>query len=451
MLVEFKVSNFASFDELQNFSMLAGKVRNHNERIYVKDRIKLLKFMAVYGANASGKSNLVSAFEFAKSFILGGSLNEYQNMYCKLEEENKNEKSHFEFTILLDNKRYTYGFEIVLSSQSLQKEWLYELTYGKNYKVIFDRNIVTGEHTVNSYFKNNAINERLSIYADDIKNDDTILFLHIMNLNKDTLYESSPILSIYRQVYDWFKYDLSVNFSDSPVTNYSHLLDSEGIDDISKLLATFGTGITKFDLVEISMDKVTANVPKEVIKKVFESLNEQKKQFDIEGIEGQPAIMLRNSRDDSMFIIKQVDNEFIALTFQFCHENTNALFSLNEESDGTIRLLDLIEILLSTDNGTVYIIDEINRRFHPQLTEKFVKEYLKLAEKRNIQLIVTTHESKIMDLNLLRKDEIGFVDKDEYGKSSFFSLDTFGERFDKRVCQAYFNGDYGAIPRFKNN
>ena len=63
--------------------------------------------------------------------------------------------------------------------------------------------------------------------------------------------------------------------------------------------------------------------------------------------------------------------------------------------------------------------------------------------------IVTTHESKIMDLDILRKDEIGFVDKDVMGESTFFTMDTFGERFDKKVCLAYFKGEYGAIPRFK--
>ena len=75
---------------------------------------------------------------------------------------------------------------------------------------------------------------------------------------------------------------------------------------------------------------------------------------------------------------------------------------------------------------------------------------MKLAPARNIQLIVTTHESKLMDFKLLRKDEVGFIDKDEQGRSTIFSLDSFSERFDKKVCKAYFEGNYGAIPRFKN-
>ncbi len=76
--------------------------------------------------------------------------------------------------------------------------------------------------------------------------------------------------------------------------------------------------------------------------------------------------------------------------------------------------------------------------------------YANCGSSRNIQLIVTTHESKLMDFDLLRKDEIGFVDKDESGRSTVFSLDSFSERFDKKVCKYYFEGKYKAIPRFRS-
>lgn len=85
------------------------------------------------------------------------------------------------------------------------------------------------------------------------------------------------------------------------------------------------------------------------------------------------------------------------------------------------------------------------------LTYKFIGEYLKVAPNRNIQLIVTKHESKLMDFNLLRKDEIGFVEKDENRRSTIFSLNNFGVRFDKKVCKAYFEGNYGAVPKFQDN
>lgn len=449
MLLNFKVSNFASFDDMQELSMSAGKVRAHSERLYTDNKNKILKFMAIYGANASGKSNLVSAFEFAKTIILDGFTGEFSDLYCKLKEENKGKNSHFEFTILINGKKYTYGFETVLTMQSFKKEWLFELTYGDNKKVVFERDTDVGTFKVDSYFKDAAINERLTIYAEDIKNDSSVLFLSIMNKNKGQLYESNGEIILYRKIFNWFKFRLSVNFSDRPVTNYSYLLNEESIEAIGKLLNNFGTGISRFTLVDVPIEKITNNVPKELIKEITNSLVEQQRFFEGKHIGRIPAIMLRGAEDATMFIIKLSENEISAQTLQFNHENTNAFFSLSEESDGTVRLLDLIEILLCDDQEKVYIIDEINRRFHPLLTRKFVEEYLKLAEERNIQLIVTTHESKIMDLDLLRKDEIGFVDKGIMGESTFFTMDTFGERFDKKVCAAYFKGEYDAIPRFK--
>lgn len=449
MLVSFKVSNFASFNELQEISMAAGKVRNHFQRLYTENKNKILKFMAIYGANASGKSNLVGAFEFAKSIILDGIPNDSPNLYCKLKEENRDKISRFEFTLIVDAKRYNYGFEVVLATQSFRAEWLYELTYGTNKKIIFERNIAEGTFTVDTYFKGSAINERLTIYAEDIKNDSSVLFLSLMNKNKDPLYEANQGIRLYKKIYNWFKFQLSVNFSDRPVTNYSYLLNEESIEAISELLNNFGTGISKFTLADVSIDKITNNVPTELIKEITNNLIEQQKFFEKKAIDRTPAIMLRSAEDSTMFIIKLGEDGISAQTLQFNHDNTNAVFSLNEESDGTVRLLDLIEILLSDGHEKVYIIDEINRRFHPLLTQKFVEEYLKLAETQDIQLIVTTHESKIMDLDLLRKDEIGFVDKDVLGESTFFTMDTFGERFDKKVCLAYFKGEYGAIPRFK--
>lgn len=449
MLINFKVSNFTSFDKLQEVSLVAGKVRTHSQRVYTENRNKLLKFIAIYGANASGKSNLVSAFEFAKSLIVEGFSGKGTDLYCKLDDNNKKTPSHFEFTLIVNGKRYNYGFEVILFSQTLQSEWLYELKSGGNHRVVFERDITNSEFIVNTYFKEASINERLAIYADDIRNDASVLFITLMNKNKDALYESNSEIKLYRNLYNWFKFKLSVNFSDRPVTNYSYLLNDERVEEISKLLSDFGTGISKFDLVDISLDKIAGEIPKEVLKEIIDDLLEQQKHFDKKGINRTPAIMVRGFDNNTIFILRLSGEDVSAQTLMFNHQNTTATFSLNEESDGTIRLLDLVEILLSDANEKVYIIDEINRRFHPLLTQKFIQEYLRLAEERNIQLIVTTHESKIMDLKLLRKDEIGFVDKSETGDSNFFTMDNFGERFDKRVCLAYFNGEYGAIPKFK--
>lgn len=450
MLIDFKVSNFRSFDDAQTFSMRAGKVRSFSDRIYNEKKTKLLKFMAIYGANASGKSNLVDALEFSQSIIIDGLPTNSANNFCRLSDRNRNTASTFEFTIELQGRQYQYGFEILLSDSSFVSEWLYELMYADKHKVIFYRNISKGNFIVDRYFKDSAINERLKIYAEDIKSDSSALFLSLMNQNKDSLYSSNGELKIYKAVYNWFKYKLSVNSPNQPITSYSSLLDNESIQEISKMLSFFGTGVSHFTLSDVPLEKLTSSITKELLKDILDHLMEQKKLFKENGITQKPALMLRHPIENIVFILElNEDNQPNVKTLQFSHNNTKAVFSLNEESDGTVRLLDLIEVLLTAENGRVYVIDEINRRLHPLLTYKFIEKYLELAKKRNIQLIVTTHESKIMDFDLLRKDEISFVNKNDLGRSEIYSLERFGERFDKKISLAYLKGEYGAIPVFK--
>ncbi len=152
-----------------------------------------------------------------------------------------------------------------------------------------------------------------------------------------------------------------------------------------------------------------------------------------------------------MYLIELNGEEVICKTIKFNHKHSNTLFTLKDESDGTIRLLDLIEVLLSNVSNMVYVIDEINRCLHPLVTKQFIQDFLDLAAKRGIQLIATTHETSLMDLELLRQDEIGFIEKrDTDGSSRVFSLDDYGARFDKRIRNAYIKGQYDAIPRIES-
>ncbi len=449
MLAEFRVSNFRSFENEQVFSLEAGKVRNNLSRVYTDDKFKLLKFMAIYGANASGKSNFLEAFAFAQEIIIADIPRNTKNNFCRINEKNIDIPSHFEFTIKVGNSKYVYGFYILINKGTITAEYLKQHKYGSTYKTIFSRDIFSGDYEVDTYFRETTLNERLKIYAEDVCKDGSVLFLRLMNQNKSGLYQTDSPINIYRDIYNWFKFRLSVNYPDRPVTSYSYLSDSESVDEIGKLLQAFGTGISEFRIIDIPLEKVLADVPEDVVEEMSNVLNEEKKYYEKSGISKIPSAVIRSLADNSMFFLTLKQDNITCQTLEMEHEKTSAMFSLAEESDGTVRLLDLIEVLLCRDTERVYIIDEINRRLHPLLTYKFVQQYLRLAEERNIQLIVTTHESKLMDFALLRKDEIGFVNKDETGKSTYYSMDSFGERFDKKVCKSYFEGKYGAIPQFR--
>lgn len=449
MLSSFTVSNYKSFNDSQCLSMDAGKIRSNADRVYAEHNFKLLKFLAIYGANASGKSSLVEAFSFAQEVIVNGLPIDSNNDYCRINESNRDRISTFLFVIKIGDKKYEYGFEMLLSTGEFTAEHLYEISKTAIKKIIFSRNIIDGTYEVVSFFKGNEANARLQIYAEDICKDTSALLLRQMNQNKGSLYTTYPELVVYKKVFDWFKYSLCVNYPEQPVTNYPYITNEENVLQVSELLEAFGTGIVEFKVVTVPNDKVTANIPKDLLEHIYDRLNEQKKIAEKQNLQKMPSVMLR-ADDNSMYIIQVVDDELSCKTIEFIHKNSTARFSLSEESDGTIRLLDLIEVLLCTDEDRIYVIDEINRRFHPLLTRKFIEEYLKLAKKRNVQLIVTTHESELMTFDLLRKDEIAFVAKNEFGASNFFSMENFDARFDKKVRNAYLHGEYGAIPTFKD-
>ena len=220
----------------------------------------------------------------------------------------------------------------------------------------------------------------------------------------------------------------------------------ENVEEVCNMIAAFGTGITNYQLVEVPPEKVISHLPKEIreqLQNKFEKYTtETEKSTDNQQGFG---IIMRSKRD--FFILKMLNGKMICQTIQFEHNKKDVLFELSEESDGTVRVLDLLEILLS-DEGKTYVIDELDRCLHPSLTYKFIETFLQIAAKKNIQLIVTTHESLLLDFDLLRRDEIWFVNKRETGESDIYSLEEYNARFDQKIDKAYLEGRYGGVPIF---
>lgn len=446
MLINFSVSNFRSFDALEQFSMEAGKTRNFSNRVCRTPGSKILKFKAIYGSNASGKSNLIKAIDFMQRAVVHGIPDNSKSSYCRLKEENVNVPSLFEMQILLNDIRYTYGFKVLLSEGRIINEWLYEQK-GLKEKIVFSRQVEDGMFLVDSYVSDPVLKQRLQFNADDIKTDGAILFLRSMNQNKDSLYIENPEVNVYKDLFQWIKYNLSVNQPEAPITQYTHFFNSQGIKAAEDLLSQLDTGISKVIICDEPLEKVMNHFPKGFGLKLLESLNEQRLRSSNDN-KKKPAVLVRTQEGNSMYLLELDGDDIICKTLKFNHKNSTVLFSLSDESDGTVRLLDLIEVLLSRAQNRVYIIDEVSRCLHPLLTRQFVQRFLDLAVERNIQLIVTTHETGLMDLELLRQDEIGFVEKRECdGTSKIFGLEEYGARFDKRIRNAYLKGDYSAIPR----
>lgn len=452
MLIRFRTSNFLSFDQEQELSMIAGNTKKKENHLINENDLKLLKFSAIYGANASGKSNLLKAINFSKNIVIGGIKNNISNLYCRIKDNNKNKISSFEYEIKINNKFYAYGFDLMLSKNSIQAEWLYELDKNKNKEVlIFTRKLNEDIEINNEYFNNDkGILDRLNVYYSDMKSQETILFLTIMNKNKETLYKDNPTnnVIIFKDIFNWFINSLVIIFPQVGLDNTPFFSSEESIEKINEIISTFGTGISECKVVEASFQELQSAIPPEILRNMINTIesayvnNQKNNKLNLQ------QASIRINRE--LYIIKKTSlNDLKVEKIVLKHKNNDSQYSFSEESDGTQRLFDLIEILMNKNSEKVYLIDELDRCFHPELTYKFIERFLNLKNNNNSQLIVTTHESRLLNFDLLRRDEIWFANREKNGPTDLYSLEKYNERFDKKIDKAYLEGRYGGVPLFE--
>jgi len=441
MLSRFTVGNFLSFNKNQTLSLIAGDVQKNKDRLYQAKDMRLLKFCAIYGANAAGKSNLVKAMSFALKVIFSGTASILNNQrYFRLDAANKEKPSYFEFEICINKKMYAYGFELSIFKKEIIEEWLIELGPVKDEK-IFYRNTSTGQYIYDTSLLEEKSLERFEIYMSDVRTVKNKTFLNHIMVDKDDLHANNPKLAILKQVFDWFAM-FDITYPDTPVSGYDYLA-TENPKLIEKAIETFAVGISQIVFEEISQENVFTQTPKEIKEKIEKNILEL-----CSGQQSQECGMRMNLNGRLIFVSFK-DSIPTFKEVSFIHNNLeNQPFSLSEESDGTQRILDLLAVLVTSKENSVFVIDEIDRSLHPQLTLHFIKNFLLLAKQRNIQLIITTHESHLLDLNILRQDEIFFVEKNSTGSSEVFPFDKFKERFDKKIEKAYLDGRYGGVPLF---
>lgn len=445
MLVRFSVGNFLSFKEVQEISLIKGKTKSKSERVFESDKIKLLKFAALFGANASGKSNLVSSIKYAQTVIIRGIPQKGKSSAFRLDSECKDKPSYFEFEIYLNERVYAYGFEIILSTNTIVSEWLFELNATGHDKKIIIRNIAGGEIHSDLRITSGELKKKFDVYMDDLKNNSNVLFLSEMNRAKDELYKSESELSIFKNVYEWFSFQLDVNYPDEPISGYSYFRDTDTKDEVCRIIRSLGTGITNYLEVKTTIEQLQQNLP----KSIYERLESDLKKLVIAREKGKGLTSVSIRVNDMYYVISLDENGKLDVTTIAFNHGSDEVFFFSDESDGTRRILDLIEILFQ-DTGKVYFIDEIDRSLHPQLTYKLIHEFLNIARKRNVQLVITTHESRLLDFGLLRQDEIWIANKNKHGATELYSLDEYNVRFDKKVDKAYLDGRYGGVPIFSS-
>lgn len=431
MLKRFIFENFSSYKEETVLDFTAGTTEKNESHVVNAGTVKLLKTALIYGANASGKSNIVKAFDFAKDIILEGIENvDTYKKYFRLDERSHSNPTRFEFEIEIDNSFYSYGFSTLLHEKVIKDEWLYKIS-SKNPEKIFERThktITFGKKIENV----STLKKRFEIYAEDIQNQKQKLFLTEI-AEKNLALKS---IQIFKDVYNYFDKKVVIIYPD---TRFALNIDRDLkiLELYKQYLKSFDTGINDIDSIEEDFENIAKKFPEKLKIDIERRLNVGR-MAEVR-FEGQSYVF---KKEESGIKVKKIGLIHASNDFQ-------EVFELKEESDGTIRLLDLIPLIGLWDKDATIFIDEFERSLHPKLTKKFLELFYALNTAKT-QMILTTHESTLLDLELVRRDEVWFVEKKDNASSRLYSLEQFKERYDKKIEKAYLLGRYGAVPIFKS-
>ncbi len=436
MLIRFTAENYRSINEEVVFSMLPGKAQKNNSHILAHPQVGIdtLRLALLYGANASGKSNLVRAMEFAQEFIIEGTHPKatIPVQPFRLNKTRLLEPSRFEFEFITKGQGYAYGFSV--DRHRVHEEWLYLVS--ANDEVSFFERETDKKNKVKATFNHTKITDPteqqfLQFVARGTRPNQLLL---------TSLIESN--VQLFEAVYEWFYKKLRIIFPESrfitiPLDIHK---DQKFSQDLASFLSAMNTGIDKVCTKPVDPDSLS--IPKDLLVKRLKELDQ-----DNEEKEGSEEILIFNSLQGRYLLLLNDANEVEvhALNTRRFVNGESIDFDIFEESDGTQRLFDLFPIIYDTEDR-VFVVDELERSLHPNLVRKFLQYFLTATSKS--QLIVTTHESTLLDLELLRRDEIWFAEKSPAGASSFYSLEEFKPRHDLDIRKGYLQGRFGAIPVF---
>ncbi|MFA5778798.1 MAG: ATP-binding protein [Elusimicrobiota bacterium] len=405
MIIQFTVGNFLSFKEKITLSMVKSAKHELPENVIkINDDFELLKSAVVYGANASGKSNLMFALSFMRFFTIysfrtyqvGEEIGTYSFL---LNEQTKNKPSFFEIIFIVDNITYKYGFEV--DNKNVQKEWLYYTPKTKEEKLFIREGQKFDLSEDFSEGKNKETNARANC-----------LFLPVVSqLN-------GPISS---KIIKWF---MKIHISSFPSVGSiisSIEKDPNLKEDVMEFVSIADNGVKDFSIksIDIPPEQLNESNPQKKKKELVKKL---------------------------VYFIRNVFNEKNEISSELPIEMDNF------ESAGTKKMFALsVPVINALRNGEILVIDELETHLHPKLFKHIIKLFNSYSNKNNAQLIFATHNLTCMNNECFRRDQIWFTEKNSFGESSLFSLADY-KLNDKKIrndaiySKDYLLGKYGAIP-----
>lgn len=446
MLIRFSLSNYRSFGEQKEFNMLSrprySRLSDHKYKVL---GLEILKMTAIYGANASGKSNLIKAIRFVKSLIIKPetSFPNKRNQFKFLDEHTP---QVFNIEFIQNGKAFYYGLEI--TSGIVTTEELYLSGLGKKDDVLlFERKTNfkgdTSLRFMEDFEKKSESAMLKSLLVEEfIKNNQSVF--RLLSKRKYTFF-----LQI-KEAYSWFSESLQIiDPATKPIGLALQLEERPAFRKFAvEMMQTFDVGINSICIEKQPLNEYCGTEKKEFFQK---TVNRFKRQ-EGKGKKGKNNFALFEMNRNDRVIIKEDDKIFVK-QIKFEHQGESEkkeLFSFIEESDGTVRLLEFIPAFEEIVNKhRVYLIDEIERSLHPLIVKGLVEKFSKDKETKG-QLIFTTHESNLLDQEILRQDEIWFTEKNLNGMTDLYSLSDFKEHNTVDIRKGYLTGRFGSIPFLAN-
>jgi uncharacterized protein len=431
MLLQFVVENVLSFRDKAVLSMLAADGVPHSEAQCVRfpGLLPVLKCAAIYGANGSGKSNLVKAFKAARRIVVDGTKagEQIPLRRFKLEAASLAAPSRFEIDLHAAGRRYSYGF--VVTPEEVESEWLF-VSDGGEEQPLFERERPSGGGdrptiTLGPALTEDEARRRFIAFVAEGTRPNQLFLTECAERNVGEL----------GVVTKWFRSGVAIDRSSIiDFVSEFRILESEAFRDyLGKLLKDAGTGVSQITVEPRRESEIPSDDLIEETQRVMEAMR-QTTEATLRGMPLDSRVKLHHPS----------------------RNGTLVPFVPDEESDGTRRLMALAPFLfdlLQPQNGTpaVHLIDELDKSLHPLLTRFFLETFFRSSSAEHPgQILFTTHDTNLLDLSLLSRDSIWFTEKDASGASSLYSLSEFkGEQLDRigeHLEEGYLQGRFGAIP-----
>lgn len=435
MIISFRFGNFRSFQESQELSFEpAGKIRAHPNHLYELNiggkSQKVLRTALIYGANASGKSNLLRALDFMVGYIQGA----YPFQGKQISKLGGSKPTEFSMDFVAkegeDYRKYRLSF--VLGPTTVESEILEDLT-GRR-KLVYEINKRQKDGGQASGKPGSLIPVSQFKAICEVLPSDRLFLTDCRNRNIEAL----------KPIHEFFNSYIRGLFPEGNL-----IVPIEGIFNqheefrnfLNRIMRWIDNGVDSIELIE---DKDHFGIPAEELDRIVTNMR-TKKEVQVLHVRFGPTRTERILVEDGGEGVK-----IFRLALKHRSKNGSIAFDLNDESNGTQRMVDLSVFLwklISENRPIVWFADELDRALHPCILENLLRECL--STNKPTQMVFSLHQTHLIDLNLFRFDEIWFTDKNDHGSSELKSLYDYQLRGDsKNLDKDYLNGIFGCVPRY---